>query len=350
MTRVFKINPEQPESVVLRIAADALRRGELVAFPTETVYGLGANALDEVAVARIFEAKGRPANDPIIVHIHDLAQLYLVAERPPAIALQLAERFWPGALTLVLQRRSLIPANVSAGLETVAVRMPSGVIIRALLKAAQIPIAAPSANTFSRPSATTAAHVLEDLNGRIDFVLDGGATEMGLESTVLDLTGDVPTVLRPGAITIEELRAVVPNVVHKQRMIDADESASAPGMLIKHYSPRARLMLYDGERERVLARMRADAQTIGAESKRVGVLATTEDGETFAASAVVMHILGEAVDLEGIGARLFAALRALDADAVDVILARAPAREGLGEAIYDRLLRAAEGKIIFVER
>lgn len=349
MTRVFMINPEQPEPVVLRIAADALRRGELVAFPTETVYGLGANALDAEAVARIFQAKGRPANDPIIVHIYDLAQLYLIAQRPPAIALQLAQHFWPGALTFVLQRRPLIPANVSAGLETLAVRMPSGVIIRALLKAAQIPIAAPSANTFSRPSATTAAHVLEDLDGRIDFVLDGGAAEMGLESTVLDLTGDVPTVLRPGAITLEDLRAVIPNVAHKQSMVDSDEAASAPGMQIKHYSPRARLMLYQGEREIVLAKMLADARHLQIEGKRVGVLATAEDGETFVASAMVVQELGEAVDLEGIGARLFAALRALDAGAVDVILVRAPAREGLGEAIYDRLLRAAEGKIIRVE-
>jgi L-threonylcarbamoyladenylate synthase len=349
MTRVFTIDPAQPDAVVLRIAADALRRGELVAFPTETVYGLGANALDSIAVARIFEAKGRPANDPIIVHIHDLAQLYLVAQRPSAVALQLAERFWPGALTLVLKRRPLIPANVSAGLDTVAVRMPSGSVIRALLKGAQIPIAAPSANTFSRPSATTAAHVLEDLDGRIDLVLDGGAAEMGLESTVLDLTGDVPTVLRPGAITLEELRTVIPDVAQKRRMIDTDESVSAPGMLVKHYSPRARLMLYDGEHARVISKMCEDARRLQSEGKRAGVLAIGGDALRLAPHATVMQLLGDEHDLEGIAASLFAAMRSLDAAGVDVILARAPVREGLGAAIYDRLLRAAEGQVIRVE-
>ena len=349
MTRVFSINSAAPEAVILRIAADALRRGDLVSFPTETVYGLGANALDAEAVARIFIAKGRPPNDPIIVHIHDLAQFYLVAQHPSAVALRLAERFWPGALTLVLKRRPLIPANVSAGLDTVAVRMPSGSIIRALLKAAQIPIAAPSANTFSRPSATTAAHVLEDLDGKIDYLLDGGAAEMGLESTVLDLTGEVPTVLRPGAITIEELRIVIPDVAHKQQMIDTDESASAPGMLIKHYSPRAPLMFYDGERSSVLARMVDDLRRYRGERKQVGVLAFDGDAGDFLNSDAVLKLLGEEARLEDVAASLFAAMRSLDAAGVDVILVRAPLRDGLGAAIYDRLLRAAEGQVIRVE-
>ncbi len=349
MTRIFTIDPAQPESVGLRIAADALRRGELVAFPTETVYGLGANALDAAAVARIFQAKGRPANDPIIVHIQDLAQLYLVAEHPPMLALRLAEHFWPGALTLVVKRRPIIPATVSAGLDTVAVRMPSGSVIRALLKAAQIPIAAPSANTFSRPSATTAAHVLEDLDGKIEFLLDGGAAKMGLESTVLDLTGEVPAILRPGAVTLEALRVVIPNVTQKQRMIDTEDATPAPGMLIKHYSPRARVLLYTGSAGAVLERMQNDTQRYTHEGKRVGVLAIGDDVAHFAPLGAVTEVMGDERDLEGVGAKLFSSLRALDAQGVDVILVRALPRAGLGDAIYDRLLRAAEGQIIAVE-
>jgi L-threonylcarbamoyladenylate synthase len=350
-TVVYTLDPVRPDPGPLRAAAAVLRAGGLVAFPTETVYGLGANAFDAAAVARIFAAKGRPAHDPIIVHIHDLAQLHATALDVPALAFRLADAFWPGALTLVLRRSARIPANVSAGLDTVAVRMPSGIIARALLQTVDVPVAAPSANTFSRPSATTAAHVLEDLNGRVDIVLDGGPTAIGLESTVLDLTGGVPEVLRPGGVTVEALRQVAPDTRVRERYIGLEEAEAgrSPGLLIKHYAPRAQVLLYQGAPERVRAVMHRQAAERMGNGERVGVLATDDESAAFEHLGAVVVTLGAADDLAGMGARLFAALRLLDAQGVDVILVRAYTGAGLGAAIYDRLLRAAEGRVIQVE-
>ncbi len=198
-TRLLAVDPALPDAAIMRQAADVLRAGGLVAFPTETVYGLGANATDAEAVSRIFSAKQRPASDPLIVHIASPEQLDQVTRFIPDLARTLAARFWPGALTLVLQRGAAVPSNVSAGRTTVAVRMPNHPIARALIQTADLPVAAPSANTFSRPSATSAQHVLDDLNGRVDIILDGGTTPIGVESTVLDLTVDPPVILRPGA-------------------------------------------------------------------------------------------------------------------------------------------------------
>lgn len=348
-TRTYRLDPHQPDPEILRIAADVLRRGGLVAFPTETVYGLGANAFDADAVARIFAAKGRPSNDPIIVHIHALAQLEQIAVAVPPLAQSLADTFWPGPLTFVLRRGERIPPNVSAGRATVAVRMPSGSVARALLQTVELPVAAPSANTFSRPSATTAAHVLHDLNGHVDVVLDGGPTTIGLESTVLDLTGAVPTILRPGGVTIEALREIVPDLQIRQSFLASDEQAGAsPGMLIKHYAPRATMLVFDGERMAVLAAMRSRAEALIAAGQRVGLLIFDEDRQAFAGLAVELQVLGAVENAERIGAGLFAGLRALDAAGAQAILARAPGRIGLGAAIYDRLLRAAEGRITHV--
>jgi len=212
VTTVLRLTPDCPEPDLIADAAACLRRGGLVAFPTETVYGLGVAAFDAAAVRRLFAAKGRPAEDPLIVHIASLDALAaLVSARPPAVD-ALAARFWPGPLTLVLRRSTLVPDEVTAGLDTVAIRVPAHPVAHALLAAAGIPVAAPSANLFSRPSPTRAGHVLEDLDGRIDLVLDGGRTQVGVESTVLDLSGDVPEVLRPGAVTLEMLRPLLPDV------------------------------------------------------------------------------------------------------------------------------------------
>lgn len=349
-THVYTIDPTRPDPAILHLAADVLRRGGLVAFPTETVYGLGANAFDAEAVARIFEAKGRPATDPIIVHIHELAQLNEVALEVPRLAYVLAEAFWPGALTLVLRRAARIPALVSAGLATLAVRMPSGTVARALLQTVGLPVAAPSANTFSRPSATTAAHVLDDLQGKVDLVLDGGATEIGLESTVLDLTRDVPLLLRPGGVPIEVLRTYAPDLLVRERYIalDSDEAGAGPGMLVKHYSPRAIVLLFEGGAEHVRSAMRAEALQRQARGQQIGILTTDEERAAFEDVGAQVLSLGPAADFAGTGTRLFAAMRALDAVGVDAILVSAYPREGLGAAIYDRLLRAAEGQLIHV--
>lgn len=348
-THTYPIDSSQPDPEILQIAAGVLRCGGLVAFPTETVYGLGANAFDAEAVARIFIAKGRPANDPIIVHIHDLAQIDQVAIDVPPLAQTLAEAFWPGPLTFVLRRGERIPANVSAGMPTVAVRMPSGTVARALLQTVDLPVAAPSANTFSRPSATTAAHVLQDLSGHVDVVLDGGPTTIGVELTVLDLTGAAPVILRPGGVPLETLREIVPGVQVKPSYLALDDAAGAsPGMLIKHYAPHASMLLFDGERTAVLAAMRQQAETLVDEGKRIGVLVFEEDRQTFAGLNAQLHVLGAVQNTGQIAAGLFAGLRALDAAGVQIILARTLERKGLGAAIYDRLMRAAEGRLIKV--
>ena len=338
----------QPDAAGIQRAAGVLRAGGLVAFPTETVYGLGVHALDREAVRRLFLAKGRPANDPLIVHVATLdGAASLLASRPGSVA-ALAGRFWPGPLTLVLPKSRLVPDEVTAGLASVAIRIPAHPVALALIEAAGIPIAAPSANLFSRPSPTRAAHVLADLDGRIDLVVDGGDTSVGVESTVLDLTRDIPTVLRPGAVTLEMLGAVLPHV----RMRDASHTASgaepmaSPGLLSRHYSPRAPLTLYEGHAAAVVARLAADARDAAHQGQRVGILAADDDP----VDGFTIVRVGSDGDLPGVAARLYAALREIDAAGTDVILARGyPADTGIGIAIQDRLRRAAAGRIVHVD-
>ncbi|MEQ8675177.1 MAG: L-threonylcarbamoyladenylate synthase [Aggregatilineales bacterium] len=349
-TQTLKVNPILPEADLIQQAAAVIRRGGLVAFPTETVYGLGANALDGEALNRIYLAKRRPASDPIIAHIHDVRQMDELAIDIPTIAYRLAKFFWPGPLTLVLKRAPHVPANIASGLPSVAMRMPSHAIARALIIAAGVPIAAPSANTFTRPSATTAEHVLEDLNGRVDVILDGGATTIGVESTVIDLTGDTPVVLRPGGVLIEHLRPIVPEIMLSPKFLDTsgkDAPSVSPGQMVKHYSPNAEVKLFTGEVNAVIARMQQNIQQFKAEGKRVGVLAADEDYRYFSGSADV-KLLGMRDDLQTISHSLFAAMRMLDGLHVDVILVRDFGRQGLGAAVWDRLLRSAEGQVIDV--
>lgn len=348
-TTILSIDPLQPESDRIEQAAELLRRGELVAFPTETVYGLGANAFDAAAVRRIFSAKQRPAADPLIVHIAALDQLRDIVVELPALALTLARAFWPGPLTLVLPRGSRIPHEVTAGTETVAVRMPDHPIAFALLRAAGVPIAAPSANRFTRPSPTTAQHVLHDLDGRIALVIDGGPTRIGLESTVVSLIGPVPELLRPGGVPIEDLRPLLPNLVYQPRyLVESATAQAAPGMLLKHYAPDGEVLLYRGPRAAVLEQMHAAVATAAAHNQRIGVLVADEDRSAFAESAAVVVALGSQTNLAEVGARLFAGLRELEQAGVAVMLVRAFEQSGLGLAIWDRLLRATEGRVVAV--
>lgn len=345
MTQVVRVDPEAPDRDDIARAAECLRNGGLVAFPTETVYGLGVHALDRHAVRRLFEAKGRPTNDPLIVHVAGFDQVpQLVVDVPETVEI-LASRFWPGPLTLVMRRAAVVPDEVTAGLETVAVRVPSHRVARALLEAVRLPIAAPSANLFSRPSPTRASHVLEDLDGRIDMILDGGPTSVGLESTVLDLTGDAPTVLRPGAVSAEDLRHVLPNVRLRPKastVIAGDEAMASPGLLAKHYAPRAPLTLFRGNPASLRDALAQGAREALARGQRVGILATTEDADILRELPVVIAELGPERDVERIASRLYTALRELDEQKVDIIVARELGRdEGLGLAIRDRLQRAA---------
>jgi L-threonylcarbamoyladenylate synthase len=348
-TRVLSVDGKTPQPEVIAQAATVIQRGGLVAFPTETVYGLGADALNPDAIARIFAAKQRPADDPIIAHIARVQDLSRLAVNIPDSAYKLAQMFWYGPLTMILKRADHVPATLSSGLPTVAVRMPSHPVARALIMAAGTPIAAPSANTFTRPSSTEAAHVVEDLNGRVDLILDGGKTTIGIESTVIDMTRDVPTVLRPGGVLIEDLRRVLPEVAMLNRRFDEpndhNEASPSPGMMSKHYSPRAQVLLYDGNAAAVLARMHAVATEMVADHKRVGILTTDEEAATFTDTGARIISMGSRADIHQIAHVLFGAMRALDAQQVDKIMVRVYTREGLGAAVWDRLLRAAEGQL-----
>jgi L-threonylcarbamoyladenylate synthase len=338
-TIVLQVDAEHPDSAAIRRAANVLRAGGLVAFPTETVYGLGADATNQAAVRSIFDAKRRPASDPLIVHLSSADELRRVAASVPAIAEACAKRFWPGPLTLVLPRHDSIPAIVSSGRGTVAVRVPRHPVALALIHAAGAPVAAPSANLFSRPSPTRAEHVLEDLDGRVDIILDGGPTQVGVESTVLDVTCDPPEVLRPGGVSLEELTEFLPEVVFTPRV---DEAGAAPGMLLKHYSPRARLMLVAGA-----GQIRGAAERRLREGVRLGALLGERDRASLEGLPVEIGSLGGAP--EEAAARLFESLRRLDRLGVDLILALTPEKSGIGLAVWDRLFRAAEGRVEEIE-
>ncbi|MDE2854293.1 MAG: L-threonylcarbamoyladenylate synthase [Chloroflexota bacterium] len=342
-TRVFRLDAKLPDGAAIDVAGRTILAGALVAFPTETVYGLGANAMDAAAVAKIFAAKGRPANDPLIAHIANFEQLPLVARDIPDLALELAQRFWPGPLTLVLKKSSGIPDNLTAGLDTVALRMPNHPVAQALLRAAARPIAAPSANKFSRPSPTRAQHVLDDLAGLVDVLLDAGPTSIGVESTILSLVDDPPRLLRPGGLSLEALRALCPALDYAPHYLGDDVVAPAPGAMLRHYSPRARLLLFSGADEAaVSAAMRAEI----ARCDNVGLLASDADALQFADLNIPIERLG--ANAEEAALRLFAAMRALDRRGLDTIVARAPEKQGLGLALWDRLLRAAAGSLIEV--
>ncbi len=349
-TRVLRVDAAHPDAAAINAAAEVLRAGGLVAFPTETVYGLGANATDPEAVAHIFSAKERPASDPLIVHLASVDQLESVAVDIPAIAYELTA-LMPGPLTLILKRHPDIASIVSNGLETVGVRVPSHPVAHALIAAAGVPVAAPSANRFSRPSATTAEHVLEDLRGHVDVILDGGATPLGIESTIVDVTSDPPRILRYGALEPETFAAlgfVTDEHLDQTEGGAVSKAAPAPGMMLKHYSPRAKLLFYgDGSPiEVILEQMQTDARIFAQTGFKVGILAPDADQPYFGDLPVEIFALGETPD--EIAARLFAGMRALDAKDVQVILARGYPRTGIGAALWERLLRAAEGEIVHV--
>lgn len=330
------------DAISLARAASLLRAGEVVAFPTETVYGLGADAFNAEAVAKIFAAKERPADNPLIAHIADHDMLpSLVASVSPN-ARRLMEALWPGALTLILPKTPAVPAIVSAGLQTVAVRMPSHPAAQALIRAAGCPIAAPSANRSGRPSPTTAAHVLADMDGRIPLILDGGNSGYGVESTVLDMTGEIPTVLRPGGVTIETLQALLPALRVDDavlRPLAQGAAARSPGMKHRHYAPTARVVVVRGNPEAVAEK--ACALYDAAEAP-AAILCPAARVAVYGARRT--HALG--TDEAEMAARLFGALRALDAQGIGLIIAEGTGTGGMGLALMNRLLRAADFDVV----
>ena len=326
--------------------AAILRRGGLVAIPTETVYGLAANALDPAAVARIFEAKARPTWDPLIVHVSNLQMVSRVAVEFPETAEKLAQLFWPGPLTLLFRKSANVPSSVTAGRETIAVRMPAHPVAHALIATADLPLAAPSANRFGRISPTTADHVLTELDGRIDAVLDAGPTEIGVESTVLDPLRTPPLLLRPGGITREQIEAIVGPVelYSPPPQAASPQALASPGLAARHYAPTARLILIDGERAALLNSVRNYVGSEGERGQYVGIMAPDDwiDETTLAGGGIVLFAWGSWGNWQQLGRNLFAGLRCLDKPGVSVILCPLPSAEGMGLALRDRLTRAAK--------
>lgn len=332
------------ETAAIAECVKLLRQGGLVAIPTETVYGLAANALNSAAVARIFETKGRPAWDPLIVHVSGFDMVSRVAAEFPEKAQQLAHRFWPGPLTLLLPKSAELPNAVTAGRDTVAVRMPAHPVAHALIASADLPLAAPSANRFGRVSPTTAEHVLTELNGRIDAILDAGPTEIGVESTVLDPLRNPPLLLRPGGVTREQIEAIVGRIeLYSRPAHAAPQALASPGLTARHYAPTARLVLIDGERDALLKAIRDHVASEAERGNYVGVLAPDDwiDETTLAAGGIVLFAWGSWGDWHQLGRNLFAGLRYLDKPGVNVILCPLPSEEGMGLALRDRLTRAA---------
>ena len=334
-TEIFTITNIEQQRSEIETAAGYLRAGELVAFPTETVYGLGANALDGDAVKKIFAAKGRPQDNPLIVHIADVSELYAIAREVPDAALRLAAAYWPGPLTMVLPKGDAIPDEVSAGLDTVAVRMPSHLVAAALIRAAGVPVAAPSANISGFPSPTAAQYVIDDMNGRIACIVDGGDCEFGIESTVVTLATDPPELLRPGAVTVEQLQAILGEVAVNPAVLNPlaeGAQAASPGMKYKHYSPRAEISIVRGDLAAFLSYCNNHPDDADA--------ALVFEGEENATSLPCVTF-GTEADALSQAHRLFDALRELDAMGAKKVFARSPSPEGVGLGVCNRLYRAA---------
>jgi L-threonylcarbamoyladenylate synthase len=335
-TKILEINPKRIDLTKIKIAAEEIKKGNLVAFPTETVYGLGADALNEKAVAKIFQAKGRPFNDPLIAHIADIKELYRLSRQVPPVALKLAKAFWPGPLTLVLKKSELVSDIVTAGLDTVAVRMPEDNIALNLIREAKTPIAAPSANLFGRTSPTTAQHVADDLVGKIEMIIDGGKTKVGVESTVLDVTVEPVRVLRAGGISVEKLKEVVGQVRISKEL---KEGFRSPGMLNSHYSPQAKLILVEKKGDVQVEEVRRLASKYMAQGLKVGIMAKEENQNKY--DKFEVKVIGKGTELEICAANLFAILRSFDKEGFEIIIAEGLEEHDLGLAIMERLRKAA---------
>ena len=354
---------QEEEKKALRAAAEILQRGGLVAFPTETVYGLGANALDPDAVRGIFKVKRRPADNPLIVHVTGLEQAGALVENMPPEAVRLAQQFWPGPLTLVLPKKKVVPEIITAGLSSVAVRVPAHPLAIKLIRAAGFPLAAPSANLSGRPSPTTAAHVLEDLAGCIEAVLDGGPCTIGLESTVLSLLSSPPVLLRPGGIDLVKLEEVCGKKIldwsfGRGKGNDWEGGPRSPGMKYRHYAPRVPLYLVEGAGPEQGRQLIALCESLAGAGRRVGIILFAESQGLFSSPSPslspfsspfpVVEVLSSRRDPHGAAERLFGVLRSMEAQGVDVIVVEGFEEEGIGRAVMNRLRKAAV-KIIQAE-
>ena len=358
-TKIKKIDIEDIcklyENADIKEAANIIKSGGLVAFPTETVYGLGANALMSEAAKKIYAAKGRPSDNPLIVHISKTEDVNNIAREIPEIFYKLAECFWPGPMTVVLKKRNIVPNATSGGLDTVAVRLPDNNIARAIIKESGVPIAAPSANTSGRPSPTKASHVLEDMNGKIDMIIDGGTVGIGVESTIVDLTGDIPTLLRPGAITFEMLQEVCTEVDIDpaiEHLLASGEAPKAPGMKYKHYAPKADMKMLRGNEDSVLDYLKKEIL----ESEINTAILTVDEHRAFLEKIISdnnkenieLLSLGSLKDMKTVAHNLFDVLRKCDELGVSTILSESFDESGIGRAIMNRLKKASGFNIIYL--
>ena len=347
-TKVIKIDRANLNMELLERAGELIKQGALVAFPTETVYGLGGDGLKETAAARIYAAKGRPSDNPLILHIADISALEKLAVDIPELAYRLAEKFWPGPLTMILKKSCIVPYATTGGLDTVAIRMPSDEIAREIIRASGTYIAAPSANLSGRPSPTKAEHVIEDLSGRIEMIVDGGDSDIGLESSIIDLSGEMPLILRPGFITKEDFEQIVAEVEYDSAVLATkpQESivAKAPGMKYRHYAPKGQITIVEGETSAVVKKINTLVSEQEGKGLRVAVLCAEETKNHYVCRYV--YPLGSLKDEKEISAHLFAALRAFDTEQMEVIYSENFENTKLAKAIMNRLRKAAGYQII----
>lgn len=346
-TRILKFNGENPDTTIIREAAAILREGGLVAFPTETVYGLGGDGLRAEASAKIYAAKGRPSDNPLILHIADQEQLTGLVRSVPEGARRLMEAFWPGPLTLIFEKSDAVPYETTGGLDTVAVRMPSHKGARALIRAAGVPVAAPSANLSGQPSPTGGEHVIRDLEGRVEMILDGGDVPLGLESTIVDVTGDTPVILRPGYVTLEQIRTLLgagemdPAILEKP---SEEMRPKAPGMKYRHYAPQAEMVIVEGDQAEVIRQIEELAGGKVREGKRVGILCAQESRGNY--HAAPCKTVGTRAEEASIARNLYRCLREFDEEQTEFIYSEAFSEGTLGTAIMNRLVKAAGYRII----
>lgn len=347
-TKLIRMDEQHIDKILMQEAGDIIKAGGLVAFPTETVYGLGGDALNPHSSEKIYRAKGRPSDNPLIIHIADMDALSAIVQEIPESARKLAERFWPGPLTMIMNKSDIVPYETTGGLDTVAVRMPVHRVARELIRAAGGYVAAPSANRSGRPSPTLAKYVAEDMDGRIEMIIDGGDVDIGLESTIVDLTAKRPTVLRPGCITRQMLEQVLIEVEEDCTMMrdDSGQAPKAPGMKYRHYAPKGDLTIVDGPEEQVLDYINAQVSLLRDRGKKTGVIAT--DTSVAGYRADVCKSVGKRNDEDAIARELYRILRELDDECVEVIYAEAFDDSGVGQAIMNRLLKAAGHKVIHV--
>lgn len=348
-TKLVKIDPNNIDYEVLAEAALIIKNGGTVIFPTETVYGLGADALNEDACDKIYKAKGRPSDNPLIVHISSMDELNKLVNKIPESAKIMADKFWPGPLTMIFDKNDIVSRKITAGLETVAIRMPQNKIASELIKLSGCPIAAPSANTSGKPSPTSAQHVIEDMLGRVDMIIDGGSCDIGLESSVIDITSEIPTILRPGKVTKEDIEKLFGKCNTDPAIIKSDENIvpKSPGQKYRHYSPKAELILYKGNLQKMVSFIKKDCSDYIKQAKKVGIIASEQTRKLYDNfnDNIVIKVVGDRKNPLTIASNLFDVLRSFDSSKVDIILSESFDDKGIGGAIMNRLGKAASKKV-----